>query len=340
MTGQNNHGVDLGKLLMAILVVAIHTKPLINVEIPFVLRVYQNITQLAVPFFFVSTSYLFFIRKNDIYSSSCIEGIYKRIYHFIRLYIIWEIIYLPCILYAYCHNEHNFVFNMADYARKFFFVGSNYYSNQLWFLLSMIYILIIFSIILKCKLGIKKILTFSVICYIIGTMINHYIAANTEFGLVNLFLRYFTSLCNKSTVLIYFLYISLGMVIAKHHVVLSKSKLAVCFCIGFLCEILLPDHPLLITLVKPFEVIAVFQFFMQLQLKDSPVYIKFRESSIVLYYAHFWFIFLYEQIFHAKAANGTLLFTICLLCCTLLAVIAMHLRKHPRFRWINTVFGW
>ena len=340
MTGQNNNGLDLGKLLMAILVVAIHTKPLINLEIPFILRAYQNITQLAVPFFFVSTSYLFFIRKNDIYSSSCIEGLYKRINHFIRLYIIWEIIYFPCILYAYYHNEHNFVFNMADYARKFFFVGSNYYSSQLWFLLSMIYILIIFSFILKYKLGIKKILAFSVICYIIGAIINQYITTNTEIRLINLFLGYFVSLCNKSTVLIYILYISLGMVMAKHHVVLSKSKLVVCFCIGFLCEILLPGHPLLITLVKPFEVIAVFQFFMQLHLNDSPVYIKLRKSSTVLYYAHFWFIFLYELIFNVTAANGPLLFTICLLCCTLLAIIAMHLRERPRFRWIDIVFGW
>ena len=45
--------IDLFKFIMAIIVVAIHTGPLINCKNELLITIYNNITKLAVPFFFI-----------------------------------------------------------------------------------------------------------------------------------------------------------------------------------------------------------------------------------------------------------------------------------------------
>ena len=44
--------IDLFKFIMAIIVVAIHKGPLINCKNELLITIYNNITKLAVPFFF------------------------------------------------------------------------------------------------------------------------------------------------------------------------------------------------------------------------------------------------------------------------------------------------
>ena len=52
------HGIDIGKFLCAVLVIAIHTQPFVNNL--WLDRGAGIITRLAVPFFFVSTGFLLF----------------------------------------------------------------------------------------------------------------------------------------------------------------------------------------------------------------------------------------------------------------------------------------
>lgn len=339
----NYNGLDLGKFLMAILVVAIHTGPLINCKNEMVLRIYSNINSLAVPFFFITTSWLFFVKRTDIYSDECMKALRKRIYHFIRIYVIWELIYFPCVLFGgYFQNGHATVYNVADYFRKFIFVGSNYYSNQFWFLLSMIYMLIICYIFLKWKLPIKKIWILSIFLYVIGFTINYFISIKPDSEIGGwLFIRYFTSLCNESTVFPYFIYIVIGMIMAKQGIEFSKKRIVFCILIGVLFDILLPNSFFAPALRRLFETVAVFQIFMQMKLNDRSIYIKFREASMVLYYTHFFFIFLYELTLNQLSSycKGFRIFGVCLLCCIVLSMILDYLKKYPQFRWINVVFG-
>ncbi len=340
-TTGNYNGLDLGKFIMAILVVSIHTHPLADCANRLLYAIWANLSPMAVPFFFVTTSWLFFNREDDIYSEKCREDLRKRICHFGFLYILWEILYLPCILTGYYRAGGSLAFNTVDYIRKFILVGSNYYSSQFWFLLAMVYMLIVLLLFLKWRLSLNKIFIISCLFYGIGTIINHLIEIRPDgaSGILWLLVRYFSSLCNESIVLARFIYIALGMIMAKRHTVLTKGKIALFFVIGVLGRTIVPGWYLLESVALLLEVIAVFQLFMQLDLGSHPIYKKLRESSMVLYYTHFYFIFLYELVFHDFSQSGWKLFGICLLCCLLFSALVIRLKQNHSFRWLKTMFG-
>lgn len=49
--------LDLLKLIMAVLVVAVHTNPLYGIDAPFASRVLNVLENVSVPFFFVASSF-------------------------------------------------------------------------------------------------------------------------------------------------------------------------------------------------------------------------------------------------------------------------------------------
>lgn len=79
-----NSTIDIAKLIMAVLVVAIHTEPFaFNIWLD---RGLGIITRLCVPFFFVAGSYFFFGSK---------RSLKDYITRMLSLYFLWTIIYLP-----------------------------------------------------------------------------------------------------------------------------------------------------------------------------------------------------------------------------------------------------
>lgn len=78
-------GIDITKLICAIMVIAIHTQPFIrNVWLD---RGAGVITRLAVPFFFVTTG--FFLDFSDT------KMVKKYVFRLLVLYAVWTVIYLP-----------------------------------------------------------------------------------------------------------------------------------------------------------------------------------------------------------------------------------------------------
>lgn len=70
------NNIDLIKFIMAFAVVAIHTNPLVDCKNDIVQIVYNNIVNMAVPFFFLTTGFFTF-RENVIFEQS-IRYIYIR----------------------------------------------------------------------------------------------------------------------------------------------------------------------------------------------------------------------------------------------------------------------
>lgn len=57
--------LDLLKLIMAVLVVAVHANPLYGIDVPFASRVLNVLESVSVPFFFVVSSFLCFYRASS-----------------------------------------------------------------------------------------------------------------------------------------------------------------------------------------------------------------------------------------------------------------------------------
>ncbi len=81
---KTNAGIDITKLFMAILTIGIHTEPFgfdMWLDYGFGLA-----TRFCVPFFFVASSYFFWIKEREVLAYI------KKI---LSLYVIWSLIYLP-----------------------------------------------------------------------------------------------------------------------------------------------------------------------------------------------------------------------------------------------------
>ena len=132
---------------MAFCVIAIHTLPLKNVQNEVITSLFDTVTSLAVPFFFLSSGYL--VEKKCEEGNDRIFVLNKQIRKLIRYYVLWTAIYLPITIYGFSQSGDGLVKSTALFFRNIIFQGENHYSWPLWYLLSSIYGFMVYKFISK-----------------------------------------------------------------------------------------------------------------------------------------------------------------------------------------------
>lgn len=136
-------GLDIAKFICAAIVVAIHTKPFAGIPSEMAQRIVIGIQDVAVPFFFIASSFLCF-RKVDVEELSVASGrdgvgvrrIRDTIAKMLRLYIAWTVLYLPVTILGFVLNGTGFLRALMVFARGTLFIGENFCSWPLWYLLA------------------------------------------------------------------------------------------------------------------------------------------------------------------------------------------------------------
>ena len=145
MNIKRNTSVDYAKYIAAILVVAIHTAPLteISAEVNFFLT--NILCRIAVPFFAVCTGYYL---TNAIITQKHLKPIIRIIKKIVYMYVKWSLLYLVIHLINWSKNEDidTIIHYTIGWCKSFFYSASYYH---LWYLISLIYALIAFYIIIK-----------------------------------------------------------------------------------------------------------------------------------------------------------------------------------------------
>ena len=99
-------GVDFTKFIMAIFVVAIHTHPFKGIDSNLFVNIWNVIITFAVPYFFIASGFFLFLKVNKETDKSLqlvkIKTYGKRI---IKLYIYWNILYLPITIWNIANND-------------------------------------------------------------------------------------------------------------------------------------------------------------------------------------------------------------------------------------------
>lgn len=115
--------IDIMKFIAAIMVVCIHTLPFQSIN-PVVDNIFVGIfCRIAVPFFFISSSFLLFMKFNeDKYQNR--KVIIKYIKNIVKVYILWSIVYL--IL----DNILGRKINLIEIIDKLFTTG---FALQMWY---------------------------------------------------------------------------------------------------------------------------------------------------------------------------------------------------------------
>ena len=164
MKSMKKLNIDVIRLVMAFMIVAIHTYPFecISNSLDFIIT--RVLFRVAVPFFLMITGYFVLAKDNK-------EKIIKYTSKIIKIYLLSIILYLPINIY----NGYFSNFHIVYFFKDIFFTGTLYH---LWYFPALILGLWI-SYFLIHKLTLKKALAIALTFYVIG------IFGDSYYGLVN-----------------------------------------------------------------------------------------------------------------------------------------------------------
>lgn len=154
------YAIDLMKFIMALCVVGIHTDPLKSYSSFINSLLLFGAFRLAVPFYFVSSSYLLF-RKIDLNSIRG-EIIRKYIYRLAIMYVLWILIYIPIIIQEYT--------SFKSVLRDVFFLGY----GHLWYILASIHAVIYIYLLLRWRIKKGMFVLVALCAFIAGLSVSGY----------------------------------------------------------------------------------------------------------------------------------------------------------------------
>ena len=328
---KNLYGIDIVKFIMAIFVVGVHTAPLHSFSAELSYCFTDGLFRLAVPFFFISSSWLFF-RKVDIGNIDD-KKFFQYMKRLLIMYFIWTAVYLfqivkPVTITAICHYVR------VDWKYLFYF-GSY---NQLWYLLSSVIGMAIIYVLLKIRISPKIVYGIALFFGMLGIICFSYrylLFGNLSDEKEALAKFFFTI---RQPLLFGFPMLATGMMLTKVNIRL-KRKTAVILCMCFVGLALLERG-----VVKFFDWVYVSDFSLfdipmatmllyvsaNLNLKEKKIYILLRKSSILIYLIHPLFIILFEKLFLDGNSLAKYVFVV-----TLSVGVSMILVSFERFKYMK-----
>lgn len=128
MKEKRSKGIDIMKVLMSFVVVSIHTTdwPLLGIR------------EVAVPFFFLVSGF-FLYSKISWDRKADLQTISEWTLRILKLYLIWTAIFLPFTVYGFLQDGLSPKQSLMLFIRNLFFVGENFMSWPLWYLLALIW---------------------------------------------------------------------------------------------------------------------------------------------------------------------------------------------------------
>ena len=297
---KNYNSIDVIKFVMALIVVAIHTHPENGIENHLFLRMIKSIYSIAVPFFFVASGFFLYNKLKQLEHTSQLLYLLGWIYRIARLYIIWTIVYLPYAIWGFSKDGMAFSKCIVVYLRNVFFVGENYLSWPLWYLLAMIVVGTIIYFLIKCEIKLYVMAFIALLLALVGIWID----SLHELGVGDIYYKLFKHTRNGLFIGLPFMMI--GMLVSNYGCLKKKSLLFLLLFLGFLAKMnnfVIGDY---------ITIYAFFQLVLTINLKDSESYLSFSLASMVIYLVHMIWVGLIFILFPKLSSLLLFLLTILL----------------------------
>lgn len=315
------------KFIFSFFVIALHSfylfdNPIANITI------LQKIFHVAVPFFFITSGYLLFIKIKLPLDKDAKIRIKKYLYRIFFLYLLWFILYTPLAIYgAHIGNVKTNEFIIYT-IRKFLFVGESYYSWNLWYLHGLILAVLLCVLCLKLKIKPKYIVCIGITVFICGEVLNHLLSLDISSLPVILqkFLNVYTWLFERvrNGFFIGFVYVSIGLYLSKHK--LSIKKGIILFIIGFILYYFNIEIGLILFATGTFLIVI------NLDLKEFKGYKFLNAGSLLIYLFHMLYIFIYIVLIKQNSTyNPIILFLFTSACSFVSALVIYFLSKKIKF---------
>ncbi len=288
--------VDIAKYVGALLVVAIHTFPFADLSPSFNLFFISTICRLAVPMFFVCSSFFLFSKINRAYGHEAEneEALKHTLKRLGILYLAWSVIYLPYTIWNYAEVGFSFS-GLLGYIRDFFLNGSYYH---LWFLPALM-----LGIVIVYVLYTRRGLTFAaMVCgglYLFGWMVNIFAPMWEGLPVISVIYGFLIKMLGTVRDGFFFApaFILIGLGAAKLRRVNLRNS-AIGFAISFMCLILevtlyawigvLTDLSCMYLSLVP-AMYFLMHMLLSVRIPDKPVYRSLRQESTLIYVSHILF---------------------------------------------------
>lgn len=285
------NNVDFAKVCMAVMVVALHTGVYCCFANDLFNQVGKALVDLAVPFFFIASGFFLWRKIADATLNEKVDRITKWGKHIFMLYCIWSLVYLPYAIYGFVRDDLSLFSSIALYVRNFIFVGENFWSWPLWYLLAMIVAAVIIFLLVKVGLKTYQIFIVALLLATSGIVID---AIHAQGGLDGYFSVFKTT---RNGFFVGFPYIVMGMFIAEYGVISSKYWLATLFAIGFVLKVV--GAPYLSWIVNYLLFALVIQ--MNIKARSGDFYRDLRLASVVIYFTHMLWVGLVTLLYPGLA---------------------------------------
>lgn len=334
--------IDVMKIVCAILVVCVHTGPLLSINEEMNFFLVQVLARCAVPFFFLSSAFFLF-KKIDLSVSlkakKNLDVLKKYVVHIAKMYGFWTLFYLPIQLIIWIVNGFS-LHSILLYIRDFFFRGSYYH---LWFLPALLFA-VVFVYFLLTKIKEKEVWKISLVLYGIGMLINVYgdVLVNIPLlgVLINVYLKLFAT--SRNGLFFGCIYVVMGYMLAKKEFIQNAKSLYPKWILSFVllvCEVYfilklgcMNDLTCMYIMLLPF-VYSMFEIllsFTSLNKGNSLL----RNSSTLLYVVHCFFTFVLQYI-NFIYAHSFVYFMATLICSFMFIIV--YLRLAHKWKWLRSV---
>lgn len=169
----NYPDLDIVKLLMACLVVEIHTRPLEALAIPE--KLIEGVDVVAVPFFFIASGFLCFQGLSEVDFTDSLSCASIRVRNtalkLLELYLIWTVLYLPITIFGNFLYGKDLLHGLLAFVRQTLLVGENFCSWPLWYLLAGFVAFALVYCCLRSGMALKRVVGLSFLFLLAGYFI-------------------------------------------------------------------------------------------------------------------------------------------------------------------------
>lgn len=167
---ERNCSIDIFRYAAALLIVALHTTPLIDIH-PMVSYLFaQVLPRVGVPFFFIVAGYFYMTKLENGTADPA-----KYVRRLLLPYVVWSVIY-----FAAYFVQHGGI-SLEYIVSKFFLYGSSYH---FWFFPSIIFCVIVATLAYRCHVQFLLIPT-TVLLYLVGCAGHAYYAIFEDVPLIS-----------------------------------------------------------------------------------------------------------------------------------------------------------
>lgn len=335
------YAIDITKFIMAVCVVAIHTHPFYSYEtisswFPYLQTFFSN----AVPFFFITSSFLFFKKYFSalIVSEEKASNVFwKYIRHIGFLYLGWSLIYLPLAIIYYYVKRVVWWKAILVYIRDLFLLGKHFNSFPLWYLLSTLYsALIIYWLLRK---GWKKIsiTVLSFIIYFIANYITDFVAGiETYTGIEFIIAKGVVLTIHDGRLMTGILFFSIGMVLAECKFL---NRLQPVFLCPLWLTLFIASSFLNVSIIKILMFVLFFVIIVNIKIKPNTICYLLRCFSTHFYFLHMLVFSVWTYIVGWDNKYGAQGFGFSCFGCIILGLGIVALQRKYNWQWLRLLFN-